>query len=71
MKKFAFNGRNYQIENGLVHSVDNSQDFTTLDPVYRGDNVILDGHCDALGFKLYDRPSGIRAYGNQLGSRSK
>ena len=71
MKQFDFNGRSYKIENGLVHSVDNSGDFTTLDPVYRGDNVMLDAECDILGFKLYDRPSGIHAYGNQNGSRSK
>lgn len=71
MKTFEYNGRNYKIVNGLAHRVDESGDFTTCDPCYRGDNILLDDYCDILGVRMYERPSGIHAYGNQEGSRSK
>lgn len=71
MKKFEYNGRNYKIVGGLVHKVDNSGDFDTLDPCYWGDNVIFDAHCEEMGLSLYYRPQGIHAYGNQNGTRSQ
>lgn len=71
MKKFEYNGRNYQIANGVVHSVDNSGDFTFLDPVYRGDNVVFDAYCDSIGVDMYDRPQGIHTHGHQKGEARK
>ena len=67
MKQFNVNGVNYKVVNGLVHK----QGRGILDPVYKGDSSVMDEYCRTRGLKLYQRPSGIHAYGNQLGSRSQ
>lgn len=66
MEKFDFNGRNYKVVNGLVHTGDTA----ILHPCYKGDNVLLDEYAKQLGYDLYQRPSGPHAYGDQSGKRS-
>ena len=66
MKKFNLNGVDYKVVNGLVHK----QGRGILDPVYKGDNSVIDEYARTHGLQLYQRPSGIHAYGHQLGSRS-
>lgn len=67
MEKFDFNGRDYKVVNGMVHTADTAM----LHPCYRGDNVMLDAYCDQLGVKLYQRPNGIHTHGHQKGEARK
>ena len=64
--KFNVNGVNYKVVNGLVHKQENG----ILDPVYQGDNSVMDEYARTHGLQLYYSPTGIHAYGNQNGSRS-
>lgn len=65
--KFDYNGRNYKVVNGMVHTADNG----ILDPCYKGDNVMLDDYAEILGFKTYQRPNGIHTHGHQKGEARK
>jgi len=64
---FNLNGVDYQVVDGLVHTVSRSN----LDPCYWGDNKVLDSFARDRKLTLYDRPKGQHAYGNQEGQRAK
>ena len=53
MKQFLFNGRNYKVINGLVY--EHAGGIEGMSLCYRGDNVMLDAHCDVIGVEIQPR----------------